>query len=113
MLGDNQEAAGLIRELEAMGLILWLGEDGVVHGRMREGTIPFGARPLIESLQVLNEQAAELLQADPGRVKVAREASADAIRLASEHGFIRVELLLNSNSGSELCDAYYREVQHE
>ena len=110
MLVDNREAAELMRELEVIGLLLWLGEDGVVHGRMRESTIPLDARPLIEALQGVNEQAAELLRADPCRVRVLREAAPDAVRLAEEHGFIRVEMMAPSGTAG-LCDVYFRETR--
>ena len=109
MFGDNREAACLMKELEAMGLLLWLGEDGVVHGRMKCGTIPLAARPLIEALQIVNEQAAELLRADPCRIRVVRESAPDAVRLAEEHGFIRLEMMVPSDTPG-LCDVYFRDM---
>ena len=110
MLGDNRDAAELMRELESMGLLLWLWEDGVVHGRMRDTAIPLAARPLIEALQGVNEQAAELLRADPCRIRVVRETALDAVRLAEQHGFIQVEMIVPSETPG-LCDAYFRDIR--
>ena len=109
MLGEISDVAMLMRELEAMGLLLWLGDDGVVHGRMRDNAIPFGARPLIEALQGVNEQAAELLRKDPCRVREVLKAAPDAVRLAEQHGFIHVEMMVPSETPG-LCDAYFRDT---
>ncbi len=45
-------------------------EEGIVHGRMRGGKIPFEARVWIEQLQRVNEAAAALLTRETGHERL-------------------------------------------
>lgn len=54
----------LIRELRGFGLDLFVGEDGVVHGRFREKgkKMTLAMRAVVEELGPMNEAVAELLR---------------------------------------------------
>ena len=48
--------------LRRSGLRLFVGDDGVVHGKMRNGKpMPIEARPLVDDLRRLNDKAVELM----------------------------------------------------
>ena len=55
----------IIREIEAFGFELYVGDDGVVHGRPRErGTrVPWEMRPVLDDLHAQNERVADLIRA--------------------------------------------------
>lgn len=55
----------LIRMIEGYGFSLFVGDDGVVHGRaVVPGTkVPWEMRPLLEELQAMNEDVATIVRA--------------------------------------------------
>ena len=59
-------AEEIIRELRRLGMDLFVGKDGAVHGRFREKgqRMTLEMRALADSLQALNEEAAALLRAE-------------------------------------------------
>ena len=56
------EPSELIRQIEAYGFRMYVGDDGVVHGKpVKPGTsVPWEMRPLLDQLQMQNEAVAEL-----------------------------------------------------
>ena len=68
LLMDPEE---LIRQIEEYGFRMFIGADGIVHGKaVKPGTaVPWEMRPLLNQLQLQNEAVADLLRGkDPGTV---------------------------------------------
>lgn len=56
----------IIRELRGFGLELFIGEDGIVHGRFREKgrTMTLEMRAAADALQGMNDEVAAILRAE-------------------------------------------------
>lgn len=81
MLGGRYTPEQLIRELRGFGLDLFIGDDGVVHGRFREKGrhMTLEMRAVADELPAMNEEVAALLRAEEGTEHVgitAKEALA-------------------------------------
>ena len=66
MLSGRYTPEELIRELRGFGLDLFVGEDGVVHGRFREKgkKMTLEMRALAEELTGMNDQVAAILNGE-------------------------------------------------
>ena len=66
MYGFTMEPAEAIRKLREWGLDLFVGEDGVVHGRFRERgrTMTLEMQDVADALQARNEEAVAILRAE-------------------------------------------------
>lgn len=64
MLNGMRTPEDLIRDMRGFGLDLFVGEDGVVHGRFREKgrKMTLEMRAVAEELQGMNDQVAALLR---------------------------------------------------
>lgn len=72
----------ILWDLRAAGCSLFIGPDGVVHGRMLPGhKMPLEARSLVTELQAHNEEAAALIRAEQTEVFALSEFD----RLAAEY----------------------------
>ena len=62
----------LIRQLRGFGLDLFVGEDGVVHGRFREKgrKMTLEMRALADELLGMNDEVAALLKSEPEQVSL-------------------------------------------
>jgi len=62
----------LIRELRGFGLDLFVGDDGVVHGRFREKGkhMTLEMRAVADELSGMNDEVAALLKSEPERVSL-------------------------------------------
>lgn len=105
---EDRAVCLIIEALQSFGMIVW-AEDGVVHGRMRDGDIPYEALAWVHRLQACNDQAARTLAADPHRVRVSRGLSVDAA-CGYAPGTGTEVLLCEYHKTSGTCDLYYREV---
>lgn len=102
----------LVRGLRSLGLELWVGSDGVVHGRMAGGgKIPFEARALIDQLGMVNESAASYLNSEKA-VKLEGVSAEDAVKyaLAIKSGDIQLvgKVIVHKRTG--LCDLTFMGV---
>ena len=54
----------LIRKIEEYGFLMFVGEDGVVHGRpIVPGTkVPLAMQPLLDELRLQNDSVAQILR---------------------------------------------------
>jgi len=66
MLTERYTPEQLIRELRKFGLDLYVGEDGVVHGRFREKgrKMTLEMRAVAGELQGMNDEVAALLRSE-------------------------------------------------
>lgn len=66
MLTGRYTPEQLIRELRGFGLELFVGEDGIVHGRFREKGrhMTLETRALADELTGMNDEVAALLRAE-------------------------------------------------
>lgn len=58
------EPESLVRQIESFGFALYVGDDGVVHGRPVEPgkKVPWEMRPLLEQLRVQNDAVAAVVR---------------------------------------------------
>lgn len=66
MLTGRYTPEQIIRELRGFGLELFIGEDGIVHGRFREKgrTMTLEMRAAADALQGMNDEVAAILRAE-------------------------------------------------
>lgn len=67
MFTAEQTPEQVIADLRSYGLELFVGEDGIVHGRFREKgkRMTLEMRAAADRLQAMNDQVAALLRAEP------------------------------------------------
>ena len=101
----------LLETIRGFGIELFV-EKGIVHGRMRSGKIPFAARGWIEKLQLVNDQAAALLEGENVRERIGITV-AEALPYADRVKRGKIELVgkVIYHKAADRVDIRYREVK--
>lgn len=101
-------AEQVIADLRGFGFDLFVGEDGVVHGRpKRRGmTITLEMRAVIDRLQAVNDEVAEILRHEPERMEYTGVSVEDAVALGQlvKDGALELIGKVVYHPGSGLCD---------
>lgn len=109
MLGD---ARALVCEFRRLGVELFVGSDGVVHGRVQNGKkMPLEAWNLVDELRLVNEAVAGYLDAEPVvelKGVPVDEAVAYAERVKSGDLQLVGKVIFHQSTG--LCDLTLRGV---
>ena len=103
----------ILDKLRGYGLELYVRE-GVVHGRMRSGRMPYEARAWVERLQAVNDAAAAALRAEGVREQELKEMK--DVRFWGERyqrGEIALEGKVVYDPGRGTARLRYREVQEK
>lgn len=119
MLDGRYTPEQLIRELRGFGLDLFVGEDGVVHGRFREKgkKMTLAMRAVAEELTGMNDEVAALLQAEEvdsaeghgtadGRREYVGVTVDEAMALGEKirAGELELDGVVTYHKGTGLCD---------
>lgn len=114
MLGEGYSPEQVVADLRGFGFNLFIGEDGVVHGRPRvRGTpITLEMRAVIDQLQGMNDQVAAVLRAEPERRELTGIPVEDALGWGREinEGRWRLVGKLHYHKGTGLCDLTVEKV---
>ena len=87
------KAEELVEILRGWGFELFVGEDGIVHGK-RQGGVTLEMRPVIEQLQVMNDEVAGLLKKESdGLVRYEGISVDEAVKLGGQIKEGRMELV--------------------
>ena len=101
-------AEQVIADLRGFGFDLFVGEDGVVHGRpKRRGmTITLEMRAVIDRLQAVNDEAAEILRHDPRLISYTGISVDEAVALGQlvKDGALTLVGKVTYHPDSDLCD---------
>lgn len=115
MLGEGYSPEQVIADLRGFGFQLFIGEDGVVHGkpRVRGTPITLEMRAVIDRLQSMNDQVAAALRAEPERLELVGIPAEEALkwgRKIKEGGWRLIGKLVY-HRGSALCDLTVEKVE--
>jgi len=108
MLGEGYSPEQVIADLRGFGFQLFIGEDGVVHGkpRVRGTPITLEMRAVIDRLQSMNDQVAAALRAEPRRTEYEGISVEEALELGQrvKAGELELDGKVIYHRGSGLCD---------
>lgn len=109
---DFLSAEALVTAMYDLGLQLFVGGDGVVHGKMRGGgKLPLEAWKLVDQLRLSNDAVAEYLKANPITTLVGivpSECIAYGERVKA--GELRLFGKVVYHKQADLCDISFQEV---
>ncbi len=115
MLAGRYTPEQLIRELRGFGLELFVGEDGIVHGRFREKGwhMTLETRALADELTGMNDEVAKILVAEEVTEHVGitvEEALALGERIKA--GEMELDGMVDYHKGTGLVDMKTRGVNN-
>lgn len=109
---DFLSAEELVVAMYSLGLQLFVGDDRVVHGKMRDGSkLPLEAWKLVDQLHLMNDAVARYLESNPITTLVgitSTECLPYGERIKS--GELRLFGKVVYHKGSSLCDISFQEV---
>lgn len=105
-------AEGLVTAMYDLGLQLFVGDDGAVHGKMRGGgKLPLEAWKLVDQLHLMNDVVAGYLRAQPITTLVGIPADECCVYgERSKSGELRLFGKVVYHKNTELCDISFQEV---
>lgn len=111
MFTDAYTAKQVVDELRRLGYRLFIGEDGVVHGKGPRVTLE--TRAVIERLQTLNEDVAALLRAEMERMEYVEIPVEKALELGQQikDGSLALEGMVHYHRSTDLVDMTVRKVE--
>lgn len=107
MLNGRRTPEQVIRELREFGMDLFVGEDGVVHGRFREKgrKMTLEMRAVAEELQGMNDEVAAALKGEDRQVLTGIPVEAAmAIGEKINAGILELDGPVIYHRGTGLCD---------
>lgn len=120
MLNGRYSPEDVIRELRGFGLDLFVGEDGVVHGRFREKgkRMTLEMRAVADELLGMNDEVAALLQAEAdspspvGRREYAGVTVEEALAIGEQvmAGALELDGMVHYHRSTGLCDLAVKEA---
>lgn len=114
MLGEEYSPEQVVADLRGFGFNLFIGEDGVVHGkpRVRGMPITLEMRAVIDRLQGMNDQVAAVLRAEPERQELVGIPVEEALGWGREINEGRWRLIgkLIFHKSTGLCDLTVEKV---
>ncbi len=110
MLEAVMKPEDVIDQLRAFGLRLFIGEDGIVHGKFRQSGqhVTLEMRPVIDQLQLMNNDVADLLRREEEYVGMHAEQVISEIGPRVQSGEVELVGKLIYHKGSALCDLIVR-----
>lgn len=98
----------VVADLRGFGFNLFVGEDGVVHGRpKRRGmTITLEMRAVIDRLQTMNDKVADIIRNEPRRMEYEGITVDEAVALGQRirSGEILLDGKVTFHRSTGLCD---------
>lgn len=98
----------VVADLRGFGFNLFIGDDGVVHGRpeRRGMTITLEMRAVIDRLQAMNDKVADILRREPKRTEYEGIPVEEALELGRRinAGELELDGKVVYHRGTGLCD---------
>ncbi len=109
---DFLSAEELVVAMYSLGLQLFVGDDRVVHGKMRDGSkLPLEAWKLVDQLHLMNDAVAEYLKQRPITTLVGIPVDECCVYgERSKSGELRLFGKVVYHKNTELCDISFQEV---
>lgn len=112
MLTGRYTPEEVVREMRNFGLDLFVGEDGIVHGRFREKgrSMTLEMRAMADALQGMNDEVAAILQAERRQEHVGLTVEeALAIGQKIKDGEMELDGMVHYHQSTGLVDLTTRE----
>ena len=107
MLNGRYTPETVIRELRGYGLDLFIGDDGVVHGRFRDKgrTMTLEMRAAADALQGMNEEVAAILRSEE-KMELTGLTVDEAIAIGQKikAGDMELDGVVHYHRSTGLCD---------